>query len=150
MKRDWTRPQMRLSPRDVASDLFSFLPFLRLALVIFLCFPSPLLVTKKFGPAIGTVACILAFPLWWYHFGWPRSKEQRSGLFSQSFCMWGYFVMGASLIVAVLEYFGVIQEGRPIPFVRQLSPYLRVAIIVGFVTFWFYEFSKRKKPSDGA
>jgi hypothetical protein len=104
---------MRLSPRDVASDLFSFLLFLRLGFVTFLCFPGALIVSKQCGPAIGMVACIVAFPLWWYHFGLPRFKEQRSGFFSARFCFWGYVAMTALLVVDILEFFDILKEAHP-------------------------------------
>lgn len=141
---------MRLSPRDFSGYQFSFRFFLRLALVSFLCFLGPLLVSKQFDPAIGILACIVAFPLWWYHFGLPRFNEQGSGFFSARFCMFGYIMMAASVVLTVLEYFGIIQEGRPIPFLRQLSPYFRVAVMVCFIAFCIYEFTGRKRPKGDA
>jgi hypothetical protein len=150
MKRDWTKPQMRLSPRDVASDFYSFLLFLRLGLVTFLCSLGIAIISKLGGPAIGVISCLVAFPLWWYHFGLPRFKEQQSGFFSARFCLLGYIVMSTWLVVSLLEYFGIIKEGQPIPLVRQLSPYLRVALLVGVVAYIVYEFTKRKRPNDDA
>lgn len=98
---------MRLSPRDVATDLFSLLLFLRLGFVTFLCYLGLPLVSKQYGFAIGTMACVIAFPLWWYHFGLPRLKEQPRGFnfFSAEFCLWGYVVMTAWLIVDIWECF---------------------------------------------
>ena len=113
MKRDWTKPQMRLQPRDVASDLFSFLLFLRLGLVTFFCFLALPVIIKQAGPAIGFIPCLVAFPLWWYHFGLPRFSEQRSGFFSAKFCLWGYVAMTAFLVVDVLEWLGIFKEAHP-------------------------------------
>lgn len=136
---------MRLSPRDVASDLFSFLLFLRLALVSFLCFGGTLMVAKQYGPVLGITACLVALPLWWYHFGLPRFKERQSSLFSAEFCLIGYLAVAATLVVCVLEYFGIIQEGRPIHIFPK-SHLVRYVII--FTVFCLYAFIRRKYSKE--
>jgi hypothetical protein len=112
MKRDWTKPQMRLQPRDVASDLFSFLLFLRLGVVTLFCFLGLPVIIKQAGAATGFFVCLIAVPLWWYHFGLPRFSEQRSGFFSAKFCLWGYIAVTAYLVVDVLEWFGILKEAH--------------------------------------
>src|SRR3954466_5844358 len=102
MKRDWTRPGMRLSVAGYCNDFFAFLLFLRLALVTGLCLVGPPLVSKGFGPYIGASAYVAAFPLWWWHFGLPRFREYGSGFFSPGFCLFGYLAMSASLAVIAL------------------------------------------------
>src|SRR5437660_12757580 len=105
---------MRLSVAGHCNDFFAFLLFLRLTLVTGLCLAGPLLVSKAYGPCIGAVAYIVTFLLWWWHFGLPRFKEQRSGFFSPGFCLFGYLAMTASLAVIVLMAFGIIREGQPL------------------------------------
>jgi|SRR6516225_5509460 len=85
VKRDWTRPGMRLSVGGYCNDFLAFLLFLRLALVTGLCLAGPLLLSKAYGPGIGALAYVAAFPLWWWHFGLPRFKEQGDGFFSPGF-----------------------------------------------------------------
>lgn len=150
MKRDWTKPQMRLSVEGYCNDFLCFLLFLRLALVVFLCVPIVLVITKSYGPGIGLICCISAYPLWWYHFGLPRFKEQGSGFFSPRFCLWGYIAMTVSFLVILLEYFGILKEGEPNPHLHKASPYLRTAIMVGFAIFSVYALARHRKPKDGA
>jgi len=57
--------------------------------------------------------------------------------------------MSAALAVTMLQYFGVVQDGAPISIVRRLSPYIKIAVIVGFVVFCIRGFAKRKKPNGG-
>ncbi len=101
---------MRLSLPVYLNDFLSFLLFLRLATVVFLCVGGVPLVTKSYGPSFGVVACLFAYPLWWYHFGLPRFKEQATGIFSAKFCLWGYIIMTVWLLVCTLEYLGVLKE----------------------------------------
>jgi hypothetical protein len=115
MKRDWSKPGMRLSVEGYSNDSFAFLLFLRLALVTGLCLAGPLLVSKACGPCVGAIAYIGAFPFWWWHFGLPRFKEPRSGFFAPGFCLFGYLAMSVSLAVIALMAFGVIKEGQPHP-----------------------------------
>jgi len=144
MKPDWTKPRMRLSLPAYCNDSLAFLLFLRLTVVAFLCFPCTLVLSKIYGTGIGLIACLLAYPLWWYHFGLPRFKEQRSGFFSARFCLMGYVAMTAALLIVTLEFFDVIQEGKPVhlPALLPKSNVLRFLII--FSALWGCDFAKRK------
>jgi len=101
---------MRLSLPAYLNDFRSFLLFLRLAAVVFVCVIGVMLIAKSYGPGFGVCACLVAYPLWWYHFGLPRFKEQVTGIFSAEFCMWGYIIMTVWLLVFTLEYLDVLKE----------------------------------------
>lgn len=150
MKRDWTRGGMRLSVAGYSNDFFAFLLFLRLALVTGLCLAGPLLVSKAYGPRIGAVAYIAAVPLWWWHFGLPRFKEQGSGFFSRGFCLFGYLAMGASLAVITLLAFNVIREGQPHPLPAWFPQSRVVRFLVIFAALCLYAFFKRKITKRGS
>lgn len=144
MKRDWTKPGMRLSVTGYSNDFFAFLLFLRLAFVTGLCLAGPLLLSKGYGPGIGGVAYTAAFPLWWWHFGLPRFKEEGGGFFSPGFCLFGYLAMTACFAVIVHMAFGVIKEGQPHP-LPQWFPRARVArFLIIFGALCLYAYIKRK------
>ena len=149
MKRDWTRPGMRLSVAGYSNDFFAFLLFLRLALVTALCLAGPLVASKECGDPIGALTYIAAFPLWWWHFGLPRFKEQRSGLFSAGFCLFGYVAMSASLAVIVLLAFGVIQEGQPHPLPQWFPRSRPVRFLIIFAVLSLYAVFRRKITKKG-
>ena len=144
MKRDWTKPQMRLSVEGYCNDFLSFFLFLRLVCVIGLCLIGPLLLSKSCDPRIAVATYLVAFPLWWWHFGLPRFKDSGTGLFSPKFCLFGYLYMSACLAVVTLMAFGVIKEGQPHPPPQWIphSPVARFLII--FSILYLYVFLRRR------
>jgi hypothetical protein len=134
---------MRLSVAGYCNDFFAFLLFLRLALVTGLCLFGPLLISKMYGNRVGAILCVAAFPLWWWHFGLPRFKEQGSGFFSARFCLFGYLAMSAILVVIILLAFGIIKEGQ----LHHIPERVRILIIVGVIA--IYAFSNQKISEEG-
>ena len=99
---------MRLGMVTQANGFFSFLLFLRLAFVTFMCVPGVLIISRLYGPAYAVLAGATAYVLWWYHFGLPRFKVQGDGFFSPRFCFWGYAFITLTLLVNVLMLAGVL------------------------------------------
>ena len=149
MKRDWTKPGIRL---DVDSYFnFAFLLFIRLALVTAFCLIGPLLISRAYGQTIGIISGVVVFPLWWWHFGLPRFKEGRgSGFFSPGFCLVGYVFMALQLAILVLQKFGILKEGKPHPLPDWVprSHTARFLIISGFLL--VFEFIYRKLRKKGS
>jgi asparagine N-glycosylation enzyme membrane subunit Stt3 len=96
------------------------------------------------------VAYIATFPLWWWHFGLPRFKEQGSGFFSPGFCLFGYLAMSASLAVIMLMAFGVIKEGEPHPLPEWFPRSRVIRFLIIFVVLCLYAFFKRKITKKGS
>jgi membrane protease YdiL (CAAX protease family) len=142
---------MKVSLPVYCNDFLAFLLFLRLALVTLLCFFGGPVLSKAYGYSVGLIACLVAFPLWWYHFGLPRFHEERSGIFSARFCLWGYLIMAAVLVVVMLLLLGVLKEGQPHPIFPQWFPKsrtLRFCII--FAVLSLFAFARRKPPKSNA
>ena len=147
MKRDWTRPQIRLVPDHIAGGLPCFLRGVRLLFVALSCILGLPVFIYQYGPGAGLIACLGAYLLWWYHFGLRGYGWGDFTFLSNEFCLFGYTVISAATLIAVLEYFDVLKEGRP-PFPgiqQQLEPYLRLAPWVGTAAFCVYMWAKRKK-----
>jgi len=133
---------MRLSVAGYSN--FAFLLFLRLALVTALCLTGPVLISKVWGPRVAEFTLLAAFPLWWWHFGLPRFKEHRSGFFSPGFCLVGYLVMTASLVLITLMTFGILKEGQS-PQLPHWFPRSRVArFLILLAIFYLFAFLKQK------
>ena len=134
---------MRLSLPVHLNDFLGFLLFLRLGAVAFGCAIAPLLIAKTYGPGFGLAACSAAYPFWWYHFGLPRFKEQRTGLFSATFCLWGYIIMTVALSVCALEYMGILKEATGKPPAQPQDFFstkhmVRVLVIFGVLCLYAY------------
>jgi len=138
---------MRVSLPGYCNDFLSFLLFLRLGTVVFLCAGGAILTAKSYGPGYGVIAGCAAYPLWWYHFGLPRFKSGASGIFSAKFCLWGYIWMTVVLLVCVLEYFGILKEAAgPTP-VSQEEWYSRrhiIRYVIIFCVLCAYAFFKKR------
>jgi len=149
MKRDWTKPGMRLSVDGYGN--FAFLLFLRLGLVTAFCLIGPLLISKAYGQTIGVISAVAVFPVWWWHFGLPRFKERSgSGFFSPGFCLVGYVFMTLQLAVLLLQKFGVLKEGQRHPFPDWVPRSHTARFLIIFALLLVFEFIYRKFRKRGS
>ena len=143
MKRDWTKPGMRLSVDGYCN--FAFLLFLRLALVTALCLIGPQLIGRAYGNSVGVVSAIAVFPLWWWHFGLPEFKEvSGGGFFSPGFCLVGYVFMTLDLAIMILMRFGILKEGQPHPLPNWIPRSHTARFLIIFAILLIFEFIYRK------
>lgn len=110
-KRDWTKPQMRLSMAAFSNDFLGFLLFLRLVSVTLLCVFGPILTLHFLGSIYGALASTAAYVLWWFHFGLSGHHTEGNDFFSRRFCLLGYVLITMTLVASILMVLGILPQG---------------------------------------